>query len=70
MILPKEDMLRNMDKVIENCGGIDYITYNIEDNYYGFSLWLNNGDVVIYGTPDKDGFKDNMKIIKKEVDNG
>lgn len=59
-----------MDKVIENCGGVDSITYNIEDNYYGFSLWLNNGDIVIYGTPDRNSFKDNMKIIKKEVGNG
>ena len=52
-----------MDKVIENCGGVDSITYNIEDNYYGFSLWLNNGDIVIYGTPDRNSFKDNMKTM-------
>lgn len=63
----KEGILRNMDKVIENCGGIDKSTCNIDDGFYGFSLWLNNGDVITYGTTEKINMVENYRIFKRGV---
>ena len=54
-----------MDNVIENCGGVDKTTCNIENGYYGFSLWLNNGDVIIYGTTDRNNMVENYRLFQR-----